>query len=33
LTDKKDGYRSGNAKQRANELNELIYNPKVDYII
>ncbi|MFH2057715.1 MAG: S66 peptidase family protein [Pseudomonadota bacterium] len=33
LTGKKDGYRSGDAKQRANELNELISNPDVDAII
>jgi len=33
LTGIKDGYRSGNAKQRADELNELISNPNVDCII
>lgn len=33
LTGEKDGYRSGNARQRADELNELISNPDVDCII
>jgi muramoyltetrapeptide carboxypeptidase len=33
LTGKKNGYRSGDAKQRADELNELISNPNIDCII
>ncbi|WP_299983712.1 S66 peptidase family protein [Desulfobacula sp.] len=33
LTGKKDVYRSGNTKQRADELNDLISNPDVDCIL
>lgn len=33
LTNFSDGYRSGDAKQRANEFNELLYNEEVDCIL
>lgn len=33
LTKKSDFYRSGTIRQRANEINELIYNPEIDVIM